>query len=78
MTARSWGHYLRIFHQILEPGRSSRVSESCGYGVPLFDYRGNRDSLDKWARSQGTAKLEEYRQAKNKQSIDGLPALDGM
>ena len=57
--------------------RVTRVSDSCGYGVPLFDYRGSRDSLDKWARSQGTTKLEEYRQAKNRRSIDGLPALDG-
>jgi hypothetical protein len=54
----------------------TRVSESCGYGVPLFDFRGSRESLDKWASTQGARKLEEYRQTKNKQSIDGLPALD--
>ena len=56
--------------------RITRVSESCGYGVPFFDYRGERESLDKWAQTQGTAKLEDYRQTKNARSIDGLPALD--
>jgi hypothetical protein len=54
----------------------SRVSDSCGYAVPFFDYRDQRDVLDKWVQDKGTAKLEEYRRAKNAQSIDGLPALD--
>ncbi|MBI3995958.1 MAG: pyridoxamine 5'-phosphate oxidase family protein [Nitrospirae bacterium] len=53
----------------------SRVSDSCGYAVPFFDHRGRRDSLDKWAQEKGTAKLEEYRRAKNAKSIDGLPSL---
>jgi hypothetical protein len=56
--------------------RIMRVSESCGYGVPFFDYRGERGSLDKWAQTLGAAKLEDYRQTKNARSIDGLPALD--
>ena len=29
------------------------VQTSCGYGTPLFDYRGERPSLDNWARSKG-------------------------
>ena len=55
--------------------RVTRVSDSCGYGVPSFEFRGRRDSLDKWASAQGARKLEEYRKSKNKESIDGLPAL---
>jgi hypothetical protein len=54
----------------------TRVSDSCGYGVPFFDFRGQRNSLNKWAHEQGTRRLEEYRKSKNKESIDGLPALD--
>jgi hypothetical protein len=50
-----------------------RVQTSCGYGVPLFDYRGERPSLDNWARSQGEEGLEDYRRRKNAVSIDGLP-----
>ncbi|MBI3611212.1 MAG: pyridoxamine 5'-phosphate oxidase family protein [Nitrospirae bacterium] len=54
----------------------TRISDSCGYVVPFFDYRGQRDSLEKWVEAKGTTGLEEYRRAKNAQSIDGLPALD--
>ena len=49
------------------------VQTSCGYGTPLFDYRGERPSLDNWARSKGEEGLEAYRREKNLVSIDGLP-----
>ena len=54
----------------------TRVSDSCGYAVPFFDYRDQRDSLEKWAQDKGAVGLKEYRRTKNAQSIDGLPALD--
>lgn len=54
----------------------TRVSDSCGFGVPLFNYLGPRDALNKWAETKGADKLKEYRQIKNKHSIDGLPAID--
>ncbi len=50
-----------------------RVQTSCGYGVPRFDYRGERPSLDNWARSKGEDGLDAYRREKNRVSIDGLP-----
>ncbi|HKN29515.1 MAG TPA: pyridoxamine 5'-phosphate oxidase family protein [Roseiarcus sp.] len=50
-----------------------RVQTSCGYGTPLFEYRGERPSLDNWARSKGEDGLEAYRREKNAFSIDGLP-----
>jgi Pyridoxamine 5'-phosphate oxidase len=50
-----------------------RVQTSCGYGTPLFDYRGERPSLDNWARAKGEEGLETYRREKNTVSIDGLP-----
>jgi len=49
-----------------------RVQTSCGYGVPLFEYVGERDTLRRWAVSKGDAGLEEYRRQKNTLSIDGL------
>ncbi len=58
--------------------RLTRISDSCGFGVPLFDYLGPRDTLDKWAEAKGALKLKEYRQNKNERSIDGLPAIDKM
>jgi hypothetical protein len=48
------------------------VQTSCGYGVPLFDYRGERPSLQNWAQAKGEAGLEAYRRQKNMLSIDGL------
>lgn len=50
-----------------------RVQTSCGYGVPLFDYVGERDTLLRWAQSKGESGLEEYRHQKNEFSIDGFP-----
>jgi hypothetical protein len=49
------------------------VQTSCGYGVPLFEYVGERDTLRRWAEQKGDAGLEEYRRQKNARSIDGLP-----
>jgi hypothetical protein len=54
----------------------SRVSDSCGYSVPFFDFRGHRDTLDRWAASKGPEELNAYRAAKNQNSIDGLPAFN--
>ena len=50
-----------------------RVQTSCGYGVPLFQYAGERDTLRRWAQAKGETGLEEYWRMKNLQSIDGLP-----
>ena len=50
-----------------------RIQTSCGYGVPLFDYRGERPSLDNWARAKGEDGLAAYRRKENAVSIDGLP-----
>ncbi|MBA4795260.1 pyridoxamine 5'-phosphate oxidase family protein [Phenylobacterium sp.] len=49
------------------------VQTSCGFGVPLMDFVGERPSLDRWAQAQGEAGLSDYRRAKNALSLDGLP-----
>jgi hypothetical protein len=53
----------------------TRVTDSCGYGVPLFKYEGEREQLQAWARNRGPERLKAYRQEKNKQSVDGLPGI---
>jgi hypothetical protein len=53
-----------------------RVSDSCGYAVPLMDYVGDRDLLVRWAERKSDADLVGYANDKNLRSIDGLPALD--
>ncbi len=49
------------------------VQTSCGYGVPLFDYKEERASLIRWAENKGEDGLETYRRDMNARSIDGLP-----
>jgi hypothetical protein len=48
------------------------VQTSCGYGVPLYEYKEERPSLTRWAEAQGSEKLDAYRREKNVRSIDGL------
>jgi hypothetical protein len=52
-----------------------RISDSCGYAVPLMTYHGDRDLLLRWHAKRDEAALAEYRRVKNRTSIDGLPAL---
>jgi Pyridoxamine 5'-phosphate oxidase len=52
-----------------------RISDSCGYGVPLFEYAGERSQLVAWADRKGPEGIAEYKCQKNQQSIDGLPGL---
>lgn len=49
------------------------VQTSCGYGVPLFEYEGERTAMDRWAQSKSEAALQAYRREHNVHSIDGLP-----
>jgi hypothetical protein len=51
----------------------TRVSDSCGYGVPRMDYVGERDLLELHARKRGPDGLVAYREEKNAASLDGLP-----
>ncbi len=53
----------------------ARVSDSCGYGVPLMDYVGERDLLPAHMDRKGAEGLVDYRRLKNRHSIDGLPAF---
>ena len=45
---------------------------SCGFAVPLMDFREERTHLNAWAEKQGEERLEEYRKKKNARSIDGF------
>lgn len=55
----------------------TRVTDSCGYGVPLFSYEGERSQLQAWATKRGAEGLREYRTLKNQRSIDDLPGVTG-
>jgi predicted pyridoxine 5'-phosphate oxidase superfamily flavin-nucleotide-binding protein len=53
-----------------------RVSDSCGYGLPLMEYAGERQLLPEFMERKGDEGVVDYRRAKNRFSIDGLPAFD--
>jgi hypothetical protein len=73
-----------IYHQYIEhfpstPGARQvfelnidMVQTSCGYAVPLLDYKEDRSMLKTWAQKKGKAKLKEYWQEKNTKSLDGF------
>ena len=54
------------------------VQTSCGFGVPLFNYQGDRDIHFDWAEKKGKDGLREYVIEKNLHSLDGLPTDLGM
>ncbi len=49
------------------------VQVSCGMGVPLFDYKEDRQSLMRHWAWQGADNIRRYWSLKNMTSIDGLP-----
>ena len=54
---------------------AERISDSCGYSVPLYTFEGHRSKLVEWADHRGPDGLVAYRAEKNATSIDGLPAF---
>jgi hypothetical protein len=57
-----------------------RIADSCGYGVPLMRYEGERSQLAAWTdnrlRKHGPEAIRQYQAEKNLASIDHLPGLD--
>ncbi|HEY9770494.1 MAG TPA: pyridoxamine 5'-phosphate oxidase family protein [Coleofasciculaceae cyanobacterium] len=49
------------------------VQTSCGFGVPIYEFKEERETLIDWAAKKGKSGIEQYQQAKNLESIDGLP-----
>jgi len=49
------------------------VQTSCGFGVPIYEYTGQRETLIEWAEKKGDDRLADYQREKNAISIDGLP-----
>jgi len=73
-----WAHYHGLFMK--QPGerqiivlKIESLQTSCGAGVPLYSYHGERDALLDWARKKGADGMRDYRREKNQISIDGLP-----
>ncbi len=52
-----------------------RIVDSCGYGVPLYEFQKHRDSFDNYYGNQTEQEIAEFRQNSNATSLDGLPGL---
>jgi hypothetical protein len=55
---------------------AERISDSCGYSIPVMKFEEERSRLREWAENKSEQELNDYRQQKNSSSIDGLPALE--
>jgi hypothetical protein len=53
-----------------------RISDSCGYAVPLMDFVAERDVLTKWADKKTPEGVIEYQRDKNARNLDGLTGVD--
>lgn len=53
-----------------------RISDSCGYGVPLMDFTAHRATMDQWAQRKGPDGIRDYWAQKNRVSIDDLGGID--
>lgn len=73
-----WGEYDQHFAAL--PGKRQMflldvdtVQTSCGTGVPLYDYVGEREDLIRWAEKKGESGIRQYWSNKNQISFDGKP-----
>ena len=54
----------------------TRISDSCGYGVPLMTFDEHRPTMDRWSNRKGPDGIRDYWAQKNHYSIDDLKGLD--
>ncbi len=52
-----------------------RISDSCGYGVPNYEFRGQRASSANWLGKKGADGVRDYQVENNLQSLDGIDAI---
>ncbi|MSO72227.1 MAG: pyridoxamine 5'-phosphate oxidase family protein [Rhodospirillaceae bacterium] len=52
-----------------------RVSDSCGFGVPVYEFVKDRDALRKWTEKKGAEGVRAYVAENNAASVDGLAGL---
>ena len=73
---QKFSDYITMFPHMLSARqiidiRIELIQTSCGFGVPLYEYKGQRDQLPKWADSKGEEGIKEYWKEKNLVSLDG-------
>lgn len=53
----------------------TRIQDSCGWGVPFYEFKGERDQLKRSHNNRSLEDWIEHRYNTNAESIDGLPGL---
>ena len=53
----------------------TRIADSCGWSIPFYEFKGERDQLRRWVDHRPYEEWAERRYEANAVSIDGLPAL---
>ena len=56
----------------------TRIGDSCGFGVPLYEFVEERDQLLRWAERKGPEGIAAFTQKHIATSIDGLPTLESL
>lgn len=74
----NWEKYINMFPKILGSRQIidieiELIQTSCGYSIPLMEFKSERITLRKWAENKGIDKIKAYQQEKNTISLDGLP-----
>ncbi len=75
-----WNTWITHFKQIIGQRQIivihvQSTQTSCGYGVPLYDFKEERQTLIQWSEKKGIDGLKEYQEQKNVISIDGLDTM---
>ena len=75
---QAWADFYPLFEPI--PGVRQiivldidSVQTSCGFAVPLYEFKGRRETLVQWTNKQGEESVVKYPREHNQKSIDGLP-----
>ena len=53
----------------------TRITDSCGFSIPFYEFKGERDQLHRSHKHKSVEDWYEYRLSRNAESIDGLPGL---
>jgi hypothetical protein len=46
---------------------------TCGFAMPMYEFQGQRETLNEFVCKMGDERMDAYRHEKNQTSIDGLP-----
>ena len=73
-----WNDLISLFPEIPGARQIFEISiesaqTSCGMSIPFYEYVGEREQLNDWAKDKGKEGIEAYWKEKNTVSIDGKP-----